>query len=83
VADAGVTGVPDTEWGEKVVAAVVLAEGAEATEDELRAWVKGQLRSSKTPQHVVFRESLPYTDTGKLLRRTLAAEFALAHGDHA
>jgi len=81
VADAGVTGVPDTEWGEKVVAAVVLAEGAEATEDELRAWVKGQLRSSKTPQHIAFREALPYTDTGKLLRRSLAAEFALAYGD--
>jgi fatty-acyl-CoA synthase len=80
VADAGVVGVPDTEWGEAVVAAVVLHEGANATEDELRAWVKKHLRSSKTPEHIEFRTELPYTETGKLLRRTLGTELSATYG---
>jgi fatty-acyl-CoA synthase len=80
VVDAGVVGVPDVEWGEKVVAAVVVAEGSSATEEELQAWVKSQLRSSKTPQHIEFRETLPYNDTGKLLRRVLKSELADAYG---
>ena len=80
VADAGVVGVPDVEWGEKVVAAVVLAAGSSATESELQDWVRTSLRSSKTPQHVVFRESLPYNDMGKLLRRVLKVELAESYG---
>ena len=80
VADAGVTGVPDTEWGETVVAVVVLHVGAAATEDELQAWVRERLRSSKTPQHVLFRSELPYNELGKLLRRLLKAELAAEVG---
>jgi acyl-CoA synthetase (AMP-forming)/AMP-acid ligase II len=80
VADAGVVGVADTEWGEKVVAAVVLAEGRSATEDELREWVRKELRSSKTPSHVEIRDALPYNETGKLLRRILKAELSTVYG---
>jgi acyl-CoA synthetase (AMP-forming)/AMP-acid ligase II len=80
VADAAVVGVPDTEWGEKVVAAVVLKGGTAATEDELRAHVRAQLRSTKTPERIQVRAELPFNETGKLLRRVLrqelAAEFA-------
>jgi acyl-CoA synthetase (AMP-forming)/AMP-acid ligase II len=74
VADAGVVGVPDSEWGEKVVAAVVLADGAAVTAEELRTWVRSQLRSSKTPSLIEFRPALPYNETGKLLRRVLKEE---------
>ncbi|GAA4232745.1 acyl-CoA synthetase (AMP-forming)/AMP-acid ligase II [Streptosporangium album] len=74
VLDAAVVGLPDTEWGERVVAAVVLRAGTGATEEELRLWVRERLRSSRTPEHVTFRTALPYTDTGKLLRRELRAE---------
>jgi acyl-CoA synthetase (AMP-forming)/AMP-acid ligase II len=81
VDDAGVVGVPDTEWGEKIVAAVVLRDDASVTERELQDWVKGELRSSKTPQHVEFRDALPYNETGKLLRRILKAELAAVYGD--
>ena len=81
VTDAGVAGVTDLEWGEKVVAAVVLAQGHLATEDELRAWVRDRLRSSKTPEHIAFRSELPYSDTGKLLRRMLKEEFTVAYGN--
>jgi acyl-coenzyme A synthetase/AMP-(fatty) acid ligase len=61
-----------------VAAVVVLAEGASATEDELRAWVRERLRSSRVPSRIVFRSELPYNETGKLLRRVLRAELAEA-----
>ena len=71
VLDAGVVGLPDTEWGQKVAAAVVLRPDARATEEDLRAWVRSQLRSSRTPDRITFRPDLPYSDVGKLLRRVL------------
>jgi acyl-CoA synthetase (AMP-forming)/AMP-acid ligase II len=80
VAQAAVIGVPDVEWGERLVAVVVPARGSatgsapEAA--ELREWVRARLRSSKTPDTVVFRAELPQTDTSKLLRRVLVAELA-------
>ncbi len=80
VADAGVVGVPDTEWGEKVVAAVVMAAGCSASEQELQEWVKGSLRSSKVPTHIEFRDELPYNETGKLLRRVLKHELSEEFG---
>jgi acyl-CoA synthetase (AMP-forming)/AMP-acid ligase II len=76
VAEAAVVGVPDVEWGEKVVAAVVLSEGAVAGEDELRAFVRSRLRSTKTPERIQIRTDLPFNETGKLLRRVLREELA-------
>jgi acyl-CoA synthetase (AMP-forming)/AMP-acid ligase II len=74
VAEAAVFGVPDREWGEKVVAAVVLEDGATATEAQLREHVRARLRSTRTPEHIQLRAALPYTETGKLLRRTLRSD---------
>jgi acyl-CoA synthetase (AMP-forming)/AMP-acid ligase II len=73
---AAVVGIPDTEWGEAVVAAVVLAPGCEVDEDELRAFVRSQLRSTKTPERIDIRAELPFNETGKLLRRVLRDELA-------
>jgi fatty-acyl-CoA synthase len=79
VREAAVVGIPDTEWGEKVVAAVVLDADAEATEADLREHVRAQLRSTKTPEHIEVRTELPYNETGKLLRRVLRDELTEAH----
>ena len=67
-------GVPDEEWGEAVAAVVVLDEGEQGDPDDLRAWVAERLRSTRAPQRIEFRTELPYSETGKLLRRVLKAE---------
>jgi acyl-CoA synthetase (AMP-forming)/AMP-acid ligase II len=77
VGDVGVVGIPDEEWGEKVAAVVVLRPGSAATTDELRAFAKQQLRSSRTPDEIATWGELPYTETGKLLRREIIAALSL------
>jgi acyl-CoA synthetase (AMP-forming)/AMP-acid ligase II len=73
VADVAVLGVRDDQWGETVAAVIVPREPA-PSRDELAAWVRARLRSTKTPEIWAFREALPYNDTGKLVRRQLKAE---------
>ena len=75
VDDVAVLGLPDDEWGETVACAIV-PRGGQPSPEELAAWVKARLRSTKTPEVWEFREALPYNDTGKLLRRQLKAEMA-------
>lgn len=76
VADVAVVGVPDDEWGE-IIAAVVVARGDLSAED-LRSFARTELRSSKTPDRVIFRDELPYSPTGKLQRALLRKELAPA-----
>ena len=76
VADCAVVGVADGQWGEAVAAVIVVHPGRTVSADELREWVKGRLRSSRTPGRVEFRDELPYNETGKLLRRKLRDELA-------
>lgn len=76
VAEACVVGLPDDEWGQRIVAAVVLREGATVAADELRDYVRAQLRGSKTPEQIIFRSELPHTETGKLLRRIVLEQLA-------
>lgn len=75
VADVAVIGVPDDRWGEVIAAVVVLREPS-CAQDELAAWVRERLKSTKTPEVWSFRDALPYNDTGKLLRRQLRDELA-------
>jgi fatty-acyl-CoA synthase len=76
VAQAAVVGIPDTDWGEMVVAAITLEPGTDVDEEELKDFVRSRLRSTKTPEHIQVREELPFNETGKLLRRVLRDELA-------
>ena len=69
VQDAAVVGIPDEQWGEGVAAVVVLRGGQSVSAEELQGWVKDRLRSSRVPQRLEFWPELPYTESGKLLRR--------------
>ncbi len=74
VEQVAVVGAPDVQWGERVVAYVVAAPGLPVTEAELRTHVRTRLRSTCTPEQVHFLAELPYSETGKLLRRVLRTQ---------
>jgi long-chain acyl-CoA synthetase len=74
VAEVGVAGVPDEYQGEAVKAWVVLCQGQEASIDELRSYCREKLVGYKVPKHMEFRDSLPKTLVGKVLRRKLVEE---------
>lgn len=71
VAEAGVAGVPDPVKGEICKAWVVLRPGMTATEEEIRAFCRERLAPFKAPSKVEFRDDLPKSMVGKVLRRKL------------
>jgi long-chain acyl-CoA synthetase len=70
---AAVVGLPDERLGEEVKAFIVKKPGATVTEAELLAWCREQFAAYKYPRTIEFRESLPMTATGKILKRELKA----------
>jgi len=81
VLDVAVVGLPDEEWGQRIAAAVVLRAGHAISPAELSEWSRAQLRSSKAVEHIVIRDELPRTETGKLLRRFVLAELIDESGE--
>ena len=85
VAEAAVIGIPDETAGEVVKAFVTLKAGyepGEALERELRGHARKRLGSAVAPREIVFRDSLPRTRSGKIMRRLLRArELGLPEGD--
>jgi long-chain acyl-CoA synthetase len=71
---ASVIGIPNDSHGEEIVAYIVLNSGADITEDQIIDWSKEQMAAYKYPRIVHFRESLPMTATGKILKKDLRAE---------
>jgi long-chain acyl-CoA synthetase len=74
VKDAVVVGVPDEFMGEMIKAYVVLRDGETATEEEIVAYCARELAKFKVPKAVEFRQELPRTMVGKVLRRVLLEE---------
>jgi long-chain acyl-CoA synthetase len=76
VREAAVFGIPDPQWGELVMACVVVKPGKALTADELIAHCRKSLASYKIPRRVEFLETeLPKSGTGKILKRILRERF--------
>jgi len=74
IQDVGVAGVPDPKRGEIVKTWIVLAEGQSLDREELKTWAKERMAKYKVPSEIEFRDELPKTHIGKLLRRELVRE---------
>jgi acyl-CoA synthetase (AMP-forming)/AMP-acid ligase II len=80
VAACAVFGVPDLDWGERVHAVVVLADGASTSPEELRAHVKTLIAPYKAPRTIEFADSLPLSGAGKILKRQLRERHGASSG---
>jgi long-chain acyl-CoA synthetase len=74
VAIAAVVGVPDSKSGEAVKAFIQLKPGETATVEEIQEFCKENMAGYKRPRHIEFRETLPVSNVGKVLRRVLRDE---------
>jgi acyl-CoA synthetase (AMP-forming)/AMP-acid ligase II len=68
VAECAVVGVADAEWGQTVVAAVVLGTGVPAAPTDLEGFARKRLAGYKVPRRIVVVPSLPHTASGKIRR---------------
>jgi acyl-CoA synthetase (AMP-forming)/AMP-acid ligase II len=71
IQDAAVFGVPDSEWGERVHAAIQCRAGAALSTEEVIAFCRGRLAGYKVPREVSFHADFPRDTAGKLVKRTL------------
>jgi acyl-CoA synthetase (AMP-forming)/AMP-acid ligase II len=76
IGEVAVIGVEDAEFGQRLKAFVVVRDGAEVSEGDLKAHVKANLAGYKTPREVEFLDELPRNATGKILKRELYAREA-------
>ncbi len=72
IQEAAAIGVEDDKFGQRLRAFVVLENGAQLSEDEVKKYVKDNLANYKVPREVVFVDELPRNQTGKVLKRELA-----------
>jgi acyl-CoA synthetase (AMP-forming)/AMP-acid ligase II len=73
IQEAAAIGVDDEKFGQRLKAFVVLREGANLSEDDVKGYVKENLANYKVPREVVFLDELPRNPTGKVVNRELEA----------
>ena len=72
--DVQVIGVPDKVYGEAVCAEIILAEGETATEEEVKEFCRARVAKEKVPQYVVFVDSYPMNEAGKIQKYKMREE---------
>ena len=80
IEDVQVIGVPDADYGEEIMACVVLKPGVEATEDEIKDYVRTHMAKHKVPRYVDFVDSFPMNAAGKILKYKMREEAVTRHG---
>ncbi|RAV18156.1 acyl-CoA synthetase [Mycolicibacterium sp. GF69] len=83
VVEATALGVEDKEWGHRLRAFVVKADGASIGEDDIKHYVREHLARYKVPREIVFLDELPRNPTGKILKRELREMDAGGDGEKA
>ena len=82
IRDVQCVGVPDDKYGEELCACVILREGEEATEQEIRDFCQGRMARYKVPRYVRFVTSFPMTVSGKVAKYLLREQIACDLGAH-
>ncbi len=75
VFDVSIIGAPDPDWGEKIIAYVVIKDGATIGENDIIDYVGQKLASYKKPKEVLIIDEIPYTPSGKQLKRLLREKY--------
>ena len=84
VKDVQVIGVPDKQYGEEIMACVILKEGETMTPAEMKAYINANMARHKVPRYVDFVDKFPMNAAGKILKykmREDAEEKVRLHGD--
>jgi long-chain acyl-CoA synthetase len=68
IEEAVVFGMPDSYWGEKVSAAIILKDEADLTARDIQRFCRKHLSTFKVPKHIIFTNEFPYTSSGKIAR---------------
>ncbi len=79
VNDVQVIGVPDKDYGEEIMACIILKQGEEATEDEIKQYVRDHMAKHKVPRYVDFVDSFPMNAAGKILKYKMREEAVERH----
>ena len=80
VQDVQVVGVPDEQYGEEILAAVILKEGETMTEDEMKSYIRAHMARHKVPRYVEFVEEFPMNAAGKILKYKMREDAAKKYG---
>ena len=83
--DCCVVGVKDDEWGERVLGAIQLLDGAadlDAVRKDIEQHCRLRLAGYQVPRQLVFEENLPRTETGKIKRREIRDQYRALHSTH-
>ena len=74
VSDVQVIGVPDEQYGEEIMACIILKEGASMTADEMKAYIAANMARHKVPKYIDFVDAFPMNAAGKILKYKMRAD---------
>ena len=76
VSDVQVIGVPDEQYGEEIMACIILKKGESMTEEEMRAYIAANMARHKVPRYIEFMDSFPMNAAGKILKYKMREDAA-------